>query len=360
MDHQDHVQTAEADLLMENVLSKPSDKFDSKHATDFIQNEVQSYDNVFVAKKPEVKENGDHLGLEQTEQISPVDLMNSSTHELTSSLLLTQQVDALDNKMTDIPMHSTAESPDADLLDVADISPNTVSGPYADLLREVADISPIKTVDLVDIEKPSKDLLVEETKFSPTIPEPDIIGDNAQFHLREKTVDHVEELIKPSDISVVPDSCDLISNKPKETKSTPSPVEPVVIEAEPPKSEPKGNEATETIKCVKPVTAKGNPSEKSEIGPKDFFTKYGLGKCLIFICSNKIVSSQARWSNFLIGWFHWHTIPIITFGKEIFQNLRLSHCRKLILICEGLKKETVAFEFMAKKLVSFQDWVITL
>ncbi|KAM7249541.1 hypothetical protein ACFE04_019845 [Oxalis oulophora] len=178
--------------------------------------------------------------------------------------------------MTDIPMHSTAESPDADLLDVADISPNTVSGPYADLLREVADISPIKTVDLVDIEKPSTDLLVEETKFSPTIPEPDIIGDNAQFHLREKTVDHVEELIKPSDIAVVPDSCDLISNKPKETKSTPSPVEPVVIEAEPPKSEPKGKEATETIKCVKTVTAKGNPSEKSEIGPKDFFTKYGL------------------------------------------------------------------------------------
>lgn len=291
----DHVQTPEADVLigMEDVLSKsPSDKLhDSKHAVDFIQNEVQSYDNVFVPKnKPsEVLENGDHPSSpEEPEQVSPVtvhvDQMNGSTHESKPSSHLTPQADDESVKSdvqrelpTDISVHSS--------------TPGDESSPNADLLREVGDISPIKTFDLVDIEKPAHQddlLLVDEPKLFQTIPDPDIIEkvDSAQFHLHEKAGDLVEEPIKPADIAIVPDSCDLISNKAKETKSTPSPVEPAVtVEAEQPKSKPKiVKETAEATKCEKPaVTTKANPSEKSEIGPKDFFAKYGLGKCLIVL-----------------------------------------------------------------------------
>ncbi|KAK7603934.1 hypothetical protein V9T40_004207 [Parthenolecanium corni] len=290
----DHVQTPEADVVLINteddtVSKSTNDKLhDSKHVTDFIQNEVQSYDNVFVSKtKPsvEVLENGDHPSSpEETEQLSPtvhVDLMNGSTHDSKSSVLLTPLDDrSLESEVqhelpSDIHVHSSTPG------DVFSNSPITELH-----VKDIADISPIK-VDPADTEShKNEDLLIDEAELFQATSDSDITGtvDHAQFHLHERAVDHVEEPTKPSDISIVPESYDLISNKPQETKSTPSPVEPTVAaEVEPPKSEPKiEKETPKATVCDKPaVIPKANTLERSEIGPKDFFAKYGLGECII-------------------------------------------------------------------------------
>lgn len=249
----DHVAAPEADVFLKDDDShKSMDLHDSKHVIDFIQNEVQSYDNVFVAKNKSEELNGDHSNTEAKE------LTNGSNE---SSLPLTPLQDDDVLELPKVPSDIPSSTP-------ADVFGKSNS----DLLLDT-NISPIVSFDLLDIEKPKDDLVEEPNLVDYDIAEP---VDSAQFQHLEKIVDHTAE---PSVPFLVPESCDLLSNQPKEAKS--SPVELAVTpEAEPPKSESKvEKEIVKATVSEKPAEIpKVNASEKSEIGAKDFFTKYGLGK----------------------------------------------------------------------------------